>query len=268
MVISKNKSNGAALPRGISTRKSSNGEEYTTMILAVDAITANENDTEVELCIEDYLREVCNVTDYKIIRADWRFDFFEANAYDQNAKLAYVLMRLLQMKKPESKKNAGITLEFDQRTIKSMFAKSAGFEAEFYNKRLKQPKNPACEARLEFRLKNLDNGKLLRSGLDSILILLSDIEAYWDKLKEEIEKELVSEWEFRKRFDKSINMTCFLLERRFKLLDRDHAKKVLSALGSKNPEKLVEKISRKEEGLQLLKLGELVKFRDLILEGL
>ena len=159
-------------------------------------------------------------------------------------KLNYLLVRLLCLKYPGLKTNAGVTYTLDLLRGKSIFAKTTVFECEVYTKSEQQKPNPECQSRLELRWKH-GAGKLLAPALDAISGRLSGIHGYYLELVDELNAEIIDEWV--SGASNKFSMTAFLMHQRLKIVNREQLTRLFEALGAKNPTSSMKKLMRKGE---------------------
>lgn len=180
---------------------------------------------------------------YDVRRVDFRVDNL-VDPYAEQMKLNYLLVRLLSLKYPGLKSNAGVTYTLDLLRGKSIFAKTTVFEAEFYNKSEQQKPTPECQSRLELRWKH-GAGKSLVPALDAIRARLCGICGYYLELIDELNAEIINEWTSG-AFSK-FSMSAFLMQQDIKIISREQLTRLFEALGAKNPTASMKKLMRKGE---------------------
>lgn len=180
---------------------------------------------------------------YDVRRVDFRIDDL-VDPYQAQMKLNYLLIRLLCLKYPGLKSNAGVTYTLDLLRGKSIFAKTTVFEAEFYNKSEQQKPTPECQSRLELRWKH-GAGKTLSPALDALRARLCGICGYYLELIDELNAEIVNEW--NAGASSKFSMTAYLMQQDLKIISREQLTRLFEMLGAKNPTSSMKRLMRKGE---------------------
>lgn len=176
-------------------------------------------------------------------RVDYRVDNL-VDSYGDQMKLNYLLVRLLCLKYPGLKTNAGVTYTLDLLRGKSIFAKTTVFEAEYYNKVEQQNPTPECQSRLELRWKH-GAGQSLNPALDALTARLYGICGYYLELIDELNAEVIKEW--NAGASSKFSMSAFLMQQDIKIISREQLTRLFEALGAKNPTASMKKLIRKGE---------------------
>lgn len=145
---------------------------------------------------------------YDVRRVDFRIDNL-VDPYAEQMKLHYLLIRLLCLKYPGLKGNAGVTYTLDLLRGKSIFAKTTVFEIEFYNKAEQQKPCPECQARLELRWKR-GASTPIAPALDALRARLCGICGYYLELLDDLNAEIINEW--NSGASSKFSMTAFLMQ--------------------------------------------------------
>lgn len=193
------------------------------------------------------LLDSAGITEYRIVRADFRFDMFEPDEYARFAKIHRYLISLLATQYQVTNAYRTVNL-FSQKQL-SVAIKNKYFECENYDKAAESNKSDAAAGRLEIRSKSLRTSDLQK-------VFMEEWFNRWDKSLSCIE-EMSAKYntELKKIYkegkEKSLtgfrSLTDFLIQYESCIFSREQMVNLISLVDTsvRNPSKRVSNFKQK-----------------------
>lgn len=193
------------------------------------------------------LLDSAGITEYRIVRADFRFDMFEPDEYARFAKIHRYLISLLATQYQVTNAYRTVNL-FSQKQL-SVAIKNKYFECENYDKAAESNKSDAAAGRLEIRSKSLRTSDLQKVFMEEWFNRwdksLSCIEEMSAKYNTELKKI------YKKGKEKSLtgfrSLTDFLIQYESCIFSREQMVNLISLVDTsvRNPSKRVSNFKQK-----------------------
>lgn len=195
----------------------------------------------------EMILDSAGITEYRIVRADVRFDMFEPDEYERFAKIHRYLISLLATQ--YQVKNAYKTIDLFSQKQLSVAIKNKYFECENYDKAAESNKSDTAAGRLEIRSKSLRTNDLQKIFMEEwfnrwnkSLSCIDEMNARYNTELEKIYKEgkEKSQAGFR-------SLTDFLIQYESCIFSRTQMVNLIKRVDStvKNPSKRVSNFKQK-----------------------